>query len=95
MAGITPVKAIRQHCIECSGGSRKEVRECVITDCALYPFRFGTNPNRCRVGCPENYDSSLNQDDEGQSQGLVRIAKKTPTQLGISNNKRRSPRIPR
>jgi len=37
----SPLKAIRKHCIDCSGGSEKEVRECVIPDCPLYPFRFG------------------------------------------------------
>ena len=42
----TPVKAIRKKCIDCSAGSLKEVRECVIPDCSLYPFRMGKNPNR-------------------------------------------------
>ena len=35
------MKAIRAHCIECSGGVTKEVKECVIPDCTLYPFRMG------------------------------------------------------
>ena len=43
---LSPLKAIRQNCIDCSGGCKKEVRLCVIPDCPLYPFRFGTNPNR-------------------------------------------------
>jgi len=43
---LTPIKAIRKHCLSCSGESPKEVRECVITDCPLYLFRLGTNPNR-------------------------------------------------
>lgn len=42
---LTPVKAIRQHCLECSGGSPSEVRNCVILDCPLYAFRLGKNPN--------------------------------------------------
>ena len=33
--------AIKMKCLECSGYSKKEVRECVIKDCALYPFRKG------------------------------------------------------
>ena len=28
MAKLTPMKAIRKKCLECSGGSAKEVREC-------------------------------------------------------------------
>lgn len=42
----TPVKSIRKKCIDCSGGSLKEVRDCDIDDCPLYPFRMGKNPNR-------------------------------------------------
>lgn len=43
---LSPVKAIKRHCLDCSGGSKKEVRECIIQDCPLYPFRLGKNPNR-------------------------------------------------
>jgi len=42
----SPIKAIRAKCLECSCGSQAEVRECVIPDCALYPFRMGRNPFR-------------------------------------------------
>ena len=43
---LTPVKAIKKYCYDCSGGSKKEIRECVITDCPLYVYRMGKNPNR-------------------------------------------------
>lgn len=43
---LTPVKSIRKHCLDCSGGSVSEVRNCVLTDCPLYSYRFGKNPNR-------------------------------------------------
>lgn len=46
----TPIKAIRAKCLECSGFQPKEVRGCVITDCPLYPFRMGKNPNRSGIG---------------------------------------------
>lgn len=46
MKQLSPVKAIRKNCLECGSGSVKEVALCVSTDCPLYPFRFGTNPNR-------------------------------------------------
>lgn len=42
---LTPVKAIRKKCLDCSGDSHKEVRECIISDCPLHPFRMGKNPN--------------------------------------------------
>ncbi|MEW6195601.1 MAG: hypothetical protein AB1521_10650 [Bacteroidota bacterium] len=43
---LSPVKAIKAKCLDCSGGSKKEVRECIIQDCPLYTFRLGKNPNR-------------------------------------------------
>ncbi len=47
---LTPVKAIRAKCLECSGSQPKEVRDCVIHQCPLYPFRMGKNPNRQGIG---------------------------------------------
>ena len=44
----SPLKAIRQHCLECCCGSAYEVKNCVIHDCELYPFRLGNNPFRTR-----------------------------------------------
>lgn len=43
---LTPLRAIRAKCIDCSAGSMKEVRECVMLDCPLYPYRLGKSPNR-------------------------------------------------
>ena len=43
---ITPLKAIRLKCLDCSGDSADEVRKCVIPHCPLYPFRLGKNPFR-------------------------------------------------
>jgi hypothetical protein len=43
----TPVlKAIRAKCLDCSGGSPSEVADCLVKNCALFPFRFGSNPWR-------------------------------------------------
>lgn len=39
-----PLKAIRSKCLDCSCGSAKDVERCSMTDCALYPFRFGKRP---------------------------------------------------
>lgn len=41
-----PVKAIREKCIDCCGGSTLEVKECTAESCPIYPFRFGKNPFR-------------------------------------------------
>jgi hypothetical protein len=40
----SPIKAIRAKCLDCSGGNDAEVRKCVATGCALWPFRMGVNP---------------------------------------------------
>lgn len=39
----TPLKAIREKCLDCSFNA-SEVKQCPVTDCALWPFRFGKNP---------------------------------------------------
>jgi hypothetical protein len=44
--GGTPLKAIKGRCLDCSGYSKAEVRNCHHVTCALYPFRRGRNPNR-------------------------------------------------
>jgi len=41
---LTPLKAIRLKCLDCCGGSRKEVRLCPAKDCPLWPYRFGKMP---------------------------------------------------
>ena len=38
---ISAPKAIRYHCLDCSGGSPAEVRGCGIPKCPLWPFRMG------------------------------------------------------
>ncbi len=43
---LTPLKSIKKNCLDCSGYSYAEVRNCVIKDCPLYSFRLGTNPRR-------------------------------------------------
>ncbi len=41
---LTPLKAIREHCFECSGWSFLERKNCEHTECSLYPYRFGKRP---------------------------------------------------
>lgn len=40
----TPLKAIKEKCLECCCGDRNEVKLCVCENCPLYAFRFGKNP---------------------------------------------------
>lgn len=50
-----PVKAIRAKCIDCCGAEDyiKRIKECEILECALYPFRMGTNPFRTKKALTE------------------------------------------
>ena len=50
----SPVKAIREMCIECMGGrDSKGYKKLIETrkseTCALYDFRFGTDPHRNKM----------------------------------------------
>lgn len=45
---ISPLKAIRQKCLDCCCGSSNEVKLCTATACALYPFREGHNPYKVK-----------------------------------------------
>lgn len=56
---LTPLKAIRKHCLECSGGSWNEVKLCVIPTCPLYRYRFGHNPKRKGIGNPQGNIANL------------------------------------
>ncbi len=40
----SPLKSIREKCLDCCGYQYSEVRECHITDCPLWPYRMGRNP---------------------------------------------------
>ena len=44
--GATALRAIKRRCFDCSGCSKADVRNCKFTDCDLWPFRQGKNPNR-------------------------------------------------
>lgn len=46
MAKLTPIKAIRAKCMECSAGSFNEIRYCPCKSCPLYEYRFGHRPKK-------------------------------------------------
>ena len=41
----TPIKAIREKCLDCSFWQPGEVRQCTAIDCPIYPYRMGTRPS--------------------------------------------------
>lgn len=40
----SPIKAIREFCLECCGVSSSDVKSCTAPNCPLYAFRLGKNP---------------------------------------------------
>lgn len=59
-----PMTAIRAKCVECSGGSIKEVTECRVVGCPLYLFRTGHNPFHSRSKIRQEADAEENAGDE-------------------------------
>ena len=51
----TPLKSIRKKCLDCTAGSRKEIRLCTVIQCALYPYRFGKRPTKAIVDTIKDY----------------------------------------
>ena len=51
---LTPLKAIRDHCLECMGWSAYEVKNCTGKLCPLYPYRFGKVPGHKGKGNVKN-----------------------------------------
>lgn len=47
---LTPLKAIRAKCLECSAGSVNDVKACQITACPLFPYWLGKNPSQAGIG---------------------------------------------
>ena len=61
----TPIKAIRKKCLDCSYWSPKEVRECTVIDCPIYPYRFGRRPDKSTIDTlTEFYEQKEEPTDE-------------------------------
>jgi len=67
-------QAIKANCLDCSGGSPKEVTLCHIANCPLWPFRFGYSTKdkryKKRMGAakrnyPEEYKEMLKLISDG------------------------------
>lgn len=56
---LTPMKAIRRKCIDCSGGSSNEVKLCPVKNCPLYDYRFGKDPHRKKVEYTEEQRKAM------------------------------------
>lgn len=55
------MRAIRLKCLDCSGGSAREVEECEVRECPLFAFRLGKMPEKARK----------NKESEDESRKLI------------------------
>ena len=56
MRKITPLKAIRLKCLDCTCNQAKEVTLCTVTNCPLYAFRTGHRPQKGNYTNTESYN---------------------------------------
>lgn len=72
---LTPLKAIRAKCLECSCGQVVEVRLCVLHDCALYPYRMGHRPGKStqKTEASAEDDKSIEElEEDEKTEGFLR-----------------------
>jgi hypothetical protein len=43
---LTPIRAIRAKCLDCSAGQYIEIKLCPVKECALYPYKMGKRPKK-------------------------------------------------
>jgi hypothetical protein len=63
---MSPLRAIRAHCLDCCGSSAQEVAKCIALRCPSWPFRVGSNPYR---------DSPSDEQREAMQERGRRLAK--------------------
>lgn len=57
------IVAIHAKCLDCSGGMRKEVQRCNITDCPLWPYRRSEDEKK--QDCIKGQISLFNLEEKG------------------------------
>ena len=75
-AGI--LQAMRRKCLDCCCGQPSEVRQCRLTACALWPFRFGSDPARSQTrgfAKPSGYTQDLPSRGPGPHPDIGRMGR--------------------
>jgi len=70
------MKALRAKCLDCSGGSAREAKLCVIRECPLWVYRFGKRP--------ENVESKWLDPDYVKAAGLDQCCDQLVRECGES-----------
>ena len=67
---LTPVKAIRAKCLDCTGGQFSEIRLCPVHTCALHPYRMGHRPTADTwKNPPPRYEAAAHLPRDGKNPG--------------------------
>ena len=77
----SPLKRIRQYCLQCSGDSANEVKDCPIKSCPLYDLRFGKS-GRTR-----------SMTDEQKQAAAERLKSARMTKKSLTNNEENSDQL--
>ena len=52
---LSPLKAIKSHCLECTGYEYQETKNCTDSRCNLFSYRLGKNPSLKGKGCSREF----------------------------------------
>ena len=58
MKKLTPMRAIRAKCLDCSCQQPGEVRKCLVETSALWPYRMGHRPDDSTPATAEDVQKS-------------------------------------
>lgn len=86
---MTPLKAIRQKCLDCCYDDRSYVRDCKDEKCPLWVFRMGHNPNLAGIRRKPPIQQTKNRQTASVNENILENTngEKTPLQRQISEVK--------
>lgn len=80
---VSPLRALRLKCLDCSNESSQEVRLCTAVGCASWPFRMGKNPWRRKLDPQERAALQARLVPNGAS--VSTAAQKTGSEIDVSD----------
>ena len=75
---MSPLKAIRAKCYDCSYFQLNEIRLCEAVNCALWPFRAGKHPWRAEARKTPLTDANSHRQTASEDEGSVPDPRRMP-----------------